>query len=511
MENNFCKNVNKNSLKTAIISTFVFSMLANAFAYFNFYPQHDSIYHTFHFAGNWEVSLGRFLLPFYGKIFGDVTLPWIEGILSICFISLSVYSISEILKFTDTWQIVLISGFLSANLCITERAGTFTYVLGAYMLSMFLSCQGVYLLIEYQSMWAKLLAVLCFVCSLGIYQGEIAVGIALLVFCLIRDAFQDQKFSEIIKKWIPIGVVLICSSLIYYILYKLALAVYGIEAANSYNSLSNLANVSLKSLVSVTIGCYKAFVNFFFGSECIIGTVIARSCNIIFGVLTLGILLRHFLVHKMQWYNKAIIILVIMAFPGIACMMNIMMLKGKLSFYVLYALFLYYVLCLLIIKECSDDFKKLYWAGIVKRVLILCFAAIMFQNVTFSNETYIYQKVMYDRAVSVAGNILNSIETCTEYEAGETEVILIGELQKNDGFSRFSEKADLTGGEVLSITYNQTFGSFAKLLGYKFNRLSDTVVVEQYKNCQEVLEMPAYPKEGYWQMIDGKLVIKLSE
>ena len=39
-------------MKSAFWGTLIFSLAANAFAYFNFYPQHDSINHAFNFAGS---------------------------------------------------------------------------------------------------------------------------------------------------------------------------------------------------------------------------------------------------------------------------------------------------------------------------------------------------------------------------------------------------------------------------------------------------------------------------
>ena len=511
LERSFLNKINVKLIKTAVFSTFVFSMFANAFVYFNFYPQHDSINHAFRFAGKWEVSLGRFLLPLYGKIGGDVTLPWLEGIFSILFISFSVYLISEILEFDENWQIILISGFLSANVCITELASTFIYVLSAYMLSVLLACLGTYLLVKNQSVEMKVLAVICLVCSLGLYQGEIVIAIVLLLLVLMKDAFANYRFTALLKKWIPIGATMICVAVIYYFLYRFSLAVYDIEPANSYNSLSNLEEISMDALISAGIGCYKAFLSFFYGKECVVGTIIARSCNIIFSLMALIGLLHHLFVCRMHWYNKIIMIMVILVFPGIVCMMDIIMLQENLDFYILYALFMNYIACLLIIKECTKELQSIHCSGIVKRGAVICFTLIMFQNILFSNQTYVYQKVLYDRATSITGRILNNIDSCPEYEAGVTEVVLIGTLQKNDELAKLTENRSLSGGNVLSITYNQTFGSFVTILGSKFNWNSDAELMKEYRQKEEIINMPSYPKDGYWKMIDDKMVIKLSK
>ena len=101
--------------KIAIVSTAIFSMIANAFAYFNLMPHHDAINHALYFAGNWELSLGRFLLIPYGKIFGNIYMPWLNGWLSIVFLTVSVCLICEIYNMNKKWQIVLTAGFLTTN------------------------------------------------------------------------------------------------------------------------------------------------------------------------------------------------------------------------------------------------------------------------------------------------------------------------------------------------------------------------------------------------------------
>ncbi|MBQ1719765.1 MAG: hypothetical protein II027_03860, partial [Bacteroidales bacterium] len=78
------------NLKICFIATAVFSLVANAFAYFNLTPHHDSILRVLRFAGNLEISTGRFLLPVWGKMIGDIAIPWFTGLLSILFLSLTV-------------------------------------------------------------------------------------------------------------------------------------------------------------------------------------------------------------------------------------------------------------------------------------------------------------------------------------------------------------------------------------------------------------------------------------
>ena len=58
-------------LRYSLLGAFVFCMAAHAFAYFTFAPIHDGVNYVSSFAGIWEVSLGRFMQPTYGKLHGE--------------------------------------------------------------------------------------------------------------------------------------------------------------------------------------------------------------------------------------------------------------------------------------------------------------------------------------------------------------------------------------------------------------------------------------------------------
>lgn len=106
----------RQNVKICFLATAAFSLVANAFAYFNLTPHHDSINHIFHFAGKWEISLGRFLQPAWETLINSVTVPWFTGLLSIFFLSLTVWFCTEILNIRSKAGIILTSGFLSVNL-----------------------------------------------------------------------------------------------------------------------------------------------------------------------------------------------------------------------------------------------------------------------------------------------------------------------------------------------------------------------------------------------------------
>ena len=89
---------NNNTLYYSYVASFLFVMAAHGFAFLNFYPGHDSIRHSFYYAGEWEVSLSRFLLPYYGLIKGTIAVPWITGILTVIFVGTATFFICDCLN-----------------------------------------------------------------------------------------------------------------------------------------------------------------------------------------------------------------------------------------------------------------------------------------------------------------------------------------------------------------------------------------------------------------------------
>ena len=515
--------------RNSLFFTALFSLLAHAFAYLNLYPQHDSVNHMFEFAGTWEISLGRFLMPLFGRMQGQVTIPWLIGMLSIPVIAAMVYMICDLLDLRRPVWVAAVAGVLSANLCITELASVFTWTVTVYMVAAMLSCAGVYTVMKGRTLLRYPAAVLLIVGSIGLYQAEVIFGIVLVAVLAVKDLVSLEGWSKTVLRYLKLALVFVCAALVYSLLYKLVLNLTGVQPADSYNSLSNLKNISASDLLVVTKRMYKAFWNFLFGNNCFVGIHVTKTCNILLAGAAGLLLLFHFIRTPKNWISHLLTLAVLAVLPGLICVMDIFMAKWKLSFYLLYSLYLVYALVLWLLVYLGKRYlPKIPGTGTL--LITLCFLLITAQNVIYSNQIYSNQKIMYDRALSVTTRILDKAESNPEYTIGETEVILVGTLrtnedllktlqidgklpntlQKNQGLRSLMNQAGLNGGKVISITYNQTFDSFAYLLGSEVNYITDADIVKAYEDMEEVQNMPAYPYDGCCRMIDGRMVIKLS-
>ncbi|MCD7882920.1 MAG: glucosyltransferase domain-containing protein [Lachnospiraceae bacterium] len=504
-------------VRYSFLGSFIFSMAANAFAYFNFYPQHDSLNHAMYFAGSWEVQLGRFLLPFYGKLRGTITMPWLIGMLSILFIAGSTYVVSDLLNMDTPILIILTGGILAANLCVTELCAVFMFVTDAYMLSMFLGCLGVWIIVRWQSWGGVFLSAVLFFLSFGLYQSSASVVLVLFALLLIQEcAFGRRIFLYAWRKWLRYALSLVLGVFFYVIGYKAALYLWDTTPAESSNSLSSLAELGIWELLQNLKNGYKQFLGFFFCDEAGIGTA-TQLCNILLVCLALFFLVKLFLQKKIRVINGLVAIGCIVLLPVMMLLMSIFMSKEAISFRTAYALFLLYPIMLSVIFHGVGDVRSTSLSSKHKRVQVVRFASlvavciVLFQNIRYSNGAYTVEKILYDRTTSVMTRILEDIEEEDGYVPGETEVVVIGGIY--DGNSTITELTSqysaLGGFKKTSISYARTFNSMAKLLGSKLNIAEDSVIAE-YKQMDEVSEMPAYPSNGYCQMIDERLVVKLS-
>ena len=109
--------------------------------------------------------------------------------------------------------------------------------------------------------------------------------------------------------------------------------------------------------------------------------------------------------------------------------------------------------------------------------------------------------------------VLDRMEMMDEYEVKETPVAFIGYLlysdiyRRNDGFNY-----ECTGiSDVYSLTYYGTYEKyFEYVLNYPLNLVPEKKARE-LSELKEVEEMGDFPSRGSMKMIDGILVVKLSD
>ena len=88
----------KKKFRYSILYTVVFGFVAHGYIFSNLSLSHDSLvdFVMTQSSCDWQTSLGRFLVPLYHIIFAtNVCMPWISGIVALCWIGIGTYYIAK--------------------------------------------------------------------------------------------------------------------------------------------------------------------------------------------------------------------------------------------------------------------------------------------------------------------------------------------------------------------------------------------------------------------------------
>ena len=184
--------------KDIIGTTFIVGLIAHAYCFFNYLPTWDSIINTQTVGATF--SSGRWLLKYAGMVFSDYSLSWINGIVSLFFISLSVIMIAKIFNINNSIYRCLVSALFVTFPAVTSTF-TFMFTADCYMMAFFLATAAVYVCQKYTK-WGFIPAIVLLACSIGIYQAYLSVYLVAVTVLIIADtALSDIKFTELVKKY----------------------------------------------------------------------------------------------------------------------------------------------------------------------------------------------------------------------------------------------------------------------------------------------------------------------
>ena len=188
------KKIPKN-FKLCFISTFIIGLVAHAYCYFVPIFGHDATAIS-HEASIIEGAAGaRWFQSVMFKILGDCTLPWIIGLLSLFFYSITAWAVCEILQIERTVSIIAISGILvtSPNAIICNY-----YISGAYALAFALMTCVLSVYAFYRMKHGVVWAITFLLLGAGTYVSY--VDVAMSVFLLMQIGLILQKKGENISK-----------------------------------------------------------------------------------------------------------------------------------------------------------------------------------------------------------------------------------------------------------------------------------------------------------------------
>lgn len=492
-----------------LLSSLIWGLLAYLFAFTNKLVNHDEVGQLF--GKGATVSSGRWGLGALDCIFPNYSMPWIYGILTLVLLALGICLIVKLFHVENKLLQVLLSG------CITvfpSVIGLFGYMFtsSSYALSFFLCILALWLLTREQKLF-RLLALGFQVASLSIYQSYISIAASLLVLLLIRELLTGEDVAAVLKKGIGYVVFLILSLAVYYgatqVILKLKDISFNDYAADSIT-------LSLSGILNGICLAYGNFFRFFsHGLHCLAPTAASRILHTVLLLLTLPLLCFLAVGQKKQPLARyGLLALLVMLLPlAINCMylitsedsIHTLVLYSFVSLYVLAAMVMELALPLISARKLTELLWHLALDGIS-----LLLAGILAINVYVANESCLNLHLRYENAYSFFTSLTSDIKGMPEFTEG-TRIAIIGSWQSPEFYDRqFEINSTLTGTKGF-LPSDYTYPAFLEYyIGFPVECVTPEEA-EVLRQTEAFRNMAVYPYYGSIDVIDGVIVVKLSD
>lgn len=489
--------------KYPIIATILIGLTTHMFAMTHTFLTYDSmwnIYSTQHM-----LTLGRQFLSFACGISSFYTLPFINCLLAIIYISLSVAVICKCFDISDKLSILMIAGLMVTFPSVTNTI-VYSFTVDGYMLAMFLAILSYYVAKKYK--YGFLLSIVFLGISLGIYQAYMSFTIMLCIMGLIDDLLSGKEIKPLIKQGFKYLLMGIGSYIFYYLTLQVFLFFSG-EALSGYQGNNNSLLSSLSTLPIGLFAAFKSSARFFIKAE-----VFTQNPIMTISYCLIILLCIYYVIAGIIRVRKDHLIIRI-----VAIIMLLLLIPFAISYIAILSPDVYYHLIIrmssvslflfpfIISKDIKDNFSF--------KILIMASSVMIFCFIISANIVYFNMNERYEKTYSIATRIIDRLEQTPGYHTGDTVAILGGRPSY-----RNYPSTDITGKDLMGYCgvdgdystnctiYFKEF--FMHYLGVTIEA-TDSEAEAYLAQTEEYMLMEPFPSNKSIQQIDGVWVIRLND
>lgn len=240
-------------------AAFGIGVVAHFYKLVNWLPNWDSVIFLHHDMN--QTKVGRWFLSFLCGIGSYYDLPWVNGLLSLLYLSMSAVCISQIFRLKKKISLILLGGMWVTFPTVTSTLA-YNYTADGYFLALFFICLAVLLMVRGGK--RALLSIPLIACSVGTYQVYITMAMVLiLMYFADQLLFQSMKVKDAIKKMIGcLGYGCVGMGL-YYICMQIALKIFDVELLD-YQGVKTAFSFSGFDVLASLKSCLRSFKGYFF-------------------------------------------------------------------------------------------------------------------------------------------------------------------------------------------------------------------------------------------------------
>ena len=505
--------------RVAFLMALIFGVITHITMITETVMSQDGIWNSMQYsrAGDWELSLGRWGIEFAQRLNNFIAVPSITTIMCIFFMAIAAVFLVDIFGFKSKYSAAFTGIILVVSPCLTATM-LYVYTTVAYCLDMLLTIMAIWFIYKFKyKKIGMLLATVCFAFALSIYQSYMGVTIGLCIMLSIIELLKDD--SKIKDAFINIGKtvgVVLVGGILYYVLTMILQKVSGIDMA-SYLGANELSIAAiLSSFGTGFISTYKNFLQFFFTDKIVLNSNYSRQ--LWYAMFYMGFALAYIIrVIKLKCDTKKEKILKIILSTGMLFALpfglNIInIIAIGVEIYPLTGAQL-----VLMIPFAFAIFELKDVLNISKWMMILGAVCITGTYYLASNTSYSALKLTYNQAYSSTMRVLDRIENTEGYE--KNMPLCLAGIIGNNNYPRTMNLYGYTIGElanntVFHGTYGGQIGTWHNYMrvfyGLDIN-LCDHDTYYKLVTSDEYKEMEMFPSKNSIKIINGVVVVKLSE
>lgn len=493
------------------VSTFVFGFIAHFYKFVNWLPNWDSI--VFRYDAQDMAHLGRWFLGAACLPSTYYELPWLNSLLSMFYLALAAVCVCRMFRVRTSVAAALTGGLMAAFPTVTSTL-TYCYVADGYCMALLFAVLSA-MLIDEGGKKRLIAGGALLTLTLGIYQAYISVTILLLLIKLIeRLIFDGETAKESLQR---AGRFLVCgvsAGVLYLIIVFLSLKITNTPLSDYLGLDSNSSSFNLLYLPRVLYHCAKTFEGFFFNLEN--GISLYAVLNAVMLCALIWLIICAAKRGGLFKSHSRTLLLIVYSVAAPICASPLYFISPGTAYHNLmtmgfYAFYLFFILFYERLGDAPERFVKRKNWGILLLSAVMLFNFTLISNVAYHKLQLAFYS-SYGEAIRMADRI--------EQTDGTSECDTLAVLGIMPGSEAYSAQVslDLTGvtdGSLLrpdDYTVNQsvitsTLNDYCRK-NFKFATADERRALAQNP---EVLAMPMWPESGSVAVVDGYIVIRLSE
>ena len=479
----------------------------------------DGIWNSMQYsrAGDWVIALGRWGIELAGRLNNFVAIPSITTMLCLFLMAVSTVFIVDIFNFKSKYSALFTGMIMVVSPCLTATM-LYVYTSVAYCVNMLLAILAIWFIYKFK--YKKIgivISALCFMFSLSIYQSYMGVTVGLCIMLSIIELLKDN--SKIKDVFINIGktvLAVLSGGILYYILTMLILNLTGIDMATYKGAESFGIKEIFASLGTNILNAYKNFVEFFFKDVIVYNTNYRR--DIWYTLFFIGFIVTFIVklaklkveAKKEKIFKIVLASLMVLLMPIGLNIINIVAVGTEI--YALTATQMILVIpFVLALVESLEILNSIKWIILIS---CMCICGTYYLS---DSASYSALKLTYNQAYSSTMRVFDRIETTPGYE--KDMPLLLAGIIGNNNYPRTMNLYGYTIGElanntVFHGTYGGQIGTWINYMRVFFGldiQMCDPDTYYRIVTGEDYKDMEMFPAEDSIRIIDGVVVVKLSE